>query len=316
MNSISLNTKYRPITIDDCLISNKNKHIINNFIHNKTLNNLIIAAPDNYCKSTIVKCILRNYYAGVNNIKDYYININLLFGNKNIFNIVDTFKKTIIKNFNPDLKKIVIIEDLHNIPAKIQQQLVVLLASFSKDLIFLFTTNKIIDTIDNIQSFCNIIFIDKITKDYYSNYLKLIASKENLVISDDVINQLFLLTNGDIRMSLNQIDGLRRLSNVIDFNCFTSLYHIPNPVIINNIVDLCIKKDIKHLLLIANDLYYKNYSCNDILLSIINNLSIRESENDDIIHILDVVGKYVYINYKEVSDSLIQLQKCFISICK
>ena len=96
MNKIEfLNIKYSPKTIDECLISNNNKKIINNFIKNKSIINTIFYGDIGVGKSSVINII-------INTLTDYNIkHLNLITITDSTFNDLEKlymYNKRINKN--------------------------------------------------------------------------------------------------------------------------------------------------------------------------------------------------------------------------
>lgn len=311
-----MNEKYYPETIDDCYVNKNIKTKIKKLIDNNTLQNIIIYGNSNTCKTTFVNVILNTYYKNISNKQDYYFYINPLIDKniKNISKIISLFCNTSIHNYQSKYKKIVIIDDANYIHHKIQHQISTFLLRYP-NVIFIIVSNNIIDIIDKIQSNCLILYLEKLMKNEYINYIKLICNKENIKIDNSTINLLYILSNGDIRFSLNQIYALSiTYDKIISEENFIKVYRIPNQITIKKIIDLCLNKDIKNVINICHQLYEEDFSCNDILINIFNVLSEYDIEECKKLHMLKIIGKRIYNNSIFI-ESILQLERCLIKVC-
>lgn len=314
---IDLNKKYRPTTIKDCLIDEHIKNLLNNYIKNNTISNMLIVSSLNYCKSTLINCIINDYYSqfNISNPKDYYMIQNLIIDAKDIYDKINVFCKLSIKDYNPEIKKIIFFDNFTIFSNDMQNKIYNSMIN-NKNVVFIFLTSKLIDVIDNIQNNIFIVNISKITKDDYYNYIKLILKKENIKITDDALFNLYILSEGDIRFTLNQLNALFLLikDNIITIDIIKLIYKIPDIIIIDNLIKLCKEKNIKELIKISNELYKENFTCNDILNAMFNRLSYLEKEDNDDINLMNNIGKHI-LYYSSSVNSILQLEKCFINIC-
>jgi len=320
MEIINLNDKYKPISINDCLIDENIKRILNNYIKNNSINNMLITSGLNYCKTTLIKCIINDYYKQfkINNSKEYYKIYDTIIDIKDIYENINIFCKRMINNYNPEIKKIIFFDNFTLFSKDIQNKIYNCMIN-NKNVVFIFLSNNLSDIIENIQHNTLIINISKISKKNYNNYIKSILEKENFIINDDALMNLYILSEGDIRFSLNQLNAIILLlksksKNIIDIDTLKLIYKIPDIIIIDKIIKLCKEKNIKELIKISNDLYKDNFTCNDILNAVFFKLSYLDNENDDDLELMNNIGKHILYNCSTIN-SILQLEKCFIQIC-
>lgn len=318
---LNLNEKYKPNSVNECLIDKEIKNVINNYIKNNTINNMLIVSSVNYCKTTLINCIINDYYKKfkVNNYKDYYKIINSTIEIKNIEEDINIFSKIIIKDYDTKIKKIIFFDNFSLFNDNIQSKIYNCMNLY-KNIVFIFLTSKLIDVIDNIQNNIFIINISKIDEKEYNNYIKSICNNENINITDDALKNLYILSEGDIRFTLNQLNVLILLSkenkNILDINIINKIYNIPDNIIIDNIIKLCKEKNINELLKLSYKLINEdNFTCNDILNAVFIKLNYLDCETDEDIDLLDKIGKH-RLYYSSSINSILQLEKCFINICK
>ena len=136
------------------------------------------------------------------------------------------------------------------------------------------------------------------TLDYkhYFNYIKYICNNENINIDNNIINKLYLITNGDIRNSLNRLTALYVCNNKnIDLNLFENVFNLPSSTIINNIINNIINKSNYDDIINNCKLLYNNkFSINEIILSIFNILFNYDLILNKKMLLLDIIGKNIY----------------------
>lgn len=326
MEILNLNNKYKPKSINECLIDDNIKKTINSYIKNNTINNMLIVSSLNYCKTTLIKCIIRDYYYNndnfkkynISNFNEYYKIYDTIIDIKDIYENINLFCRKMINNYKSEIKRIIFFDNFTIFSNDIQNKIYNCMIN-NKNVVFIFLTSKLIDVIDNIQNNIFIMNISKINEEEYKNYIISILNKENIKISKDALMNLYILSNGDIRFTLNQLNALILLTkkhskDIIDIDTIKLIYKVPDTIIINNLIKLCKEKNIKQLIKISNELYKDNFTCNDILNAMFYKLSCLEIENDDDIDLMNKIGKHI-LYYSSTINSILQLEKCFIQIC-
>lgn len=322
----SLNNKYSPKTLDECYVDQDIKNKFHKLINNNTLQNMIVYGIHYTCKTSFVNVIINEYYKNIPNKQDYYYYINPLSDkNKNIKSIIDVFHKNIIKDYNPQYKKIIIIDDINYVKPKIQHQISTFLTLYSNIIFFIISTD-ISETNEKIQSPCMIIHLEKRTKEEYIKYINYVCVSEHIPITNDVINQLYILSDGDIRYTLNQVQALYTCFQNLTLENFSRIYKIPDQILITELINLCLNKEIGKVILKCDELYKSNFSCNDILSGMFNamieydvnnniniNVNVKFSEYKRITFMY-ILGKKIYMTNK-IIESILQLEECLIKLC-
>lgn len=304
---MDLNLKYKPTSINDCYINDENKNKINMLIKNNSFQNTIFYGDTGTGKTTIINLILNLLNIPVKNI----FRTNLLFG-QNIDSLnsdIELFNKIIMSN-----QKVIIIENLDYIHHKVQKDIAIAINKFS-NILFFIECNSIIDILPEIQNQCIMFEFKTLDKQCYIEYVNKICSLEKININNSVISELFILSAGNIRFSLIQLSSLLLISNYIDIKLFEHLYKIPNPTIIDNLINLCINKSSDtDIISVCDVLIKQKYSCNELLMGIFNNLIYNNVLDENIKNnFLEILGKYLYKNNKYI-ESPLQLKYCLLKI--
>lgn len=307
------NHKYQPKTINDCYITDINKSKLNLLIKNKSFQNTIFYGDIGTGKTTVINLIVKKLNVSQKDI----FRTNLLF-NKNLENFcsdIELFSKIITSNDNSN-QKVIIIEHLDSIHEKFQKDIAIAMNKF-QNILFFIECNSIINILSEIQTQCMIFELKTLNKANYVAYINKICNLENLTVDNNVITELFILSNGDIRFSLIQLSSMSLISNNITITLFEHLYKIPNPKIIDQLINICINKstDIE-IIDMCNKLIKHKYNCIELLTSIFNNLIYNNAIDEDIKNaFLEILGKYIY-KYNKYIESPLQLKYCLLKIHK
>lgn len=305
MNKIEfLNIKYSPKTIDKCLISNNNKKIINNFIKNKSIINTIFYGDIGVGKSSVINII-------INTLTDYNIkHLSLITITDSTFNDLE---KLYMYNKRINKKTLLVINDFHLLKPIIQNNFYVLI-QHHKDIIIFIETNRLLDINKNIQNICNILMFNVINKNTYSQYINDICTKENLIISDDVINQLYISSNGDIRNTLIQLTALSKCNNNITIELYESMFSIPSSISINKLIDAILEVDLDKVLIYCDELIQNRFTCEEILLKMFDTIFYDNIDESDKHLLLEQIGKQLYDVNKNNNKDLKQYIKEIIDL--
>ena len=105
--------------------------------------------------------------------------------------------------------------------------------------------------IDPITSRCALFRFGSLTKESQLQRLKYIANEEKVSISDNILNLLIIVSDGDLRRSINLLQSISQLdSNLITNDIVMDICGIIPNNIIDNLVSDCKKKKSMELLIL------------------------------------------------------------------
>ena len=309
---MNLNIKYRPKTINECYISEQNKKILNKMIEKQSFRNVIFYGDCGTGKSTVIDIILHSKQFEHTKI----LNINLL---------LDKYKKSMTNIIEENYlywkkrgyKLLVLLKNLDLVEMKIQMNINVFLNNINDNsLIFFIETNKIIDIDKTVQNHTININFNTLENKYYIDYLHFICKQENIIIDDIILNKLYLITNGDIRQTLNQLTILYLCNKHITLELFETVFNLPSSTIINKILQNIINKsNYDEIIKNCKLLYNNKFNCNDILLNIFNMLYYYDLNIDKKMILLEKLGKKIYklskYSNNNIDDLIIIMNKLF-----
>lgn len=325
----NLNNKYKPKNINQCLISDKNKKILNKWVENKYCSNTIFYGSIGTGKSTIINILLNN----LDNVSVFYIDtlcnqIYYYIDNKKIINNIDIkllfneleniIKKKIYKN----QKIIFVIINFNLLKQRIQNNFSVLYHKYNERINIIIETDNLIDISNKIQNDMWIIKIDNISKENYYDFIKNICEKENVLITDEVLEQLYIITNGDIRNTLNRLTALIMIIREeeykeINIKLFEKIFSIPSSISIHKIINSIIEGNDESVINECDKLINDKFDSNEIMCKLFDEI-IKEPINEDDKHlILEKLGMQIYqlnkyqenINLKEYLIDILNLFK-------
>ena len=248
--------KYRPNHLNDIVLSNENKELINNMIKKDLYPNMIFYGSPGTGKTTTILCLIKEYQR-IHNCRNNYIHLNASHqrGIDVIRNEIQQFSMN--KNFFNNHKKFVLLDEVDSMTKQAQNHLYYIIKNTNNNICYILICNYLNKIIDNIRNSLMILCFHNITNK--SNvFLKHCIKKENISISK---KNLELLKS-------NYIHDLRSIIN------FLQNYDGDNNIFIKNedLKDICTNKNASSKIKKINQYYelkhiyqnlfyymYKNY---------------------------------------------------------
>ena len=197
--------KYRPQTIDDCILPETIKKTFNDFLNRGEIPNMLLSGPPGIGKTTVAKALCKQLGA------DYYV-IN----GSDEGRFLDTVRNN-AKNFASTVSltsqskhKVIIIDEADNTTPDVQLLLRASIEEFSKNCRFIFTCNYKNKIIEPLHSRCVVVEFgiqskhkQKIAIDFF-NRLGYILEQERIEFDKKVLAELINKHFPDWRRILNE----------------------------------------------------------------------------------------------------------------
>lgn len=228
--------KYKPRKFDDLALDDHLK----NQLRGLKMQNIIITGYTGTGKSSILKCMAKEVYKKYVNEYVYFLDVIDDRSLKTINEVIENFCK---RKINENIRKMIIIDDIDEIPNKIQQIINNVMELYEKKVIFAFTCIDIMNVLEGLQSKCIIIRLGKISDDLIRNQLVKICNSEDIKFTDDSLNAIINISNGDLRKAINNLQMISCYSNNIIYKNVVGILRIPEISIIKYIFKFCKEKD-------------------------------------------------------------------------
>jgi len=197
--------KYRPTTIDECILPKSIKQTFQDFVGRGEIPNMLLSGPPGIGKTTVAKALCNQLGA------DYYV-IN----GSDEGRFLDTVR-TNAKNFASTVSltseskhKVIIIDEADNTTSDVQLLLRASIEEFSKNCRFIFTCNYKNKIIDPLHSRCSVVDFSVNKKDkptiaaQFFARINHILDKENIKSDKKVVAELISKHFPDWRRVLNE----------------------------------------------------------------------------------------------------------------
>jgi DNA polymerase III delta prime subunit len=208
MNHCPWVEKYRPSTLENIVLDDMNKTILQNIIIKNTFPNLLFYGPPGTGKTTTIINLIEKYQE-VYNQQDTSLKIHLNASDERgievIRNQINNFVNT--KTFFTKGLKFVILDEVDYMTKNAQQALHYLIQQYSDNIRFCLICNYVSKIDSSLQNeFIHLRFSQLPETDVFT-FLKNIVEKEQINISDDNIKAIISIFKSDIRSMINFIQG-------------------------------------------------------------------------------------------------------------
>ena len=266
--------KYAPDSLDDFQGNQGVVQTVSSFLETKNIPNMIIAGPHGTGKSLLVKLLARSYlgdnlkkglleiYGSLSRGKDVVSekqSVKNKQKNFNCDNITDFMKRT--TTMPPDMLKLVIIYEFHQMSTEAQMALRRIIELNSGRVRFIFVTQDYSQIIQALQSRCTILKLQKLDEAEIEKIIRYICDQEKIPFSQELFDLILLNADGDIRCAVNLLQILGKTEE-------SKLYEIlgmPEIKVIKNIIQLCIERKGRDACVQVGRLLHSGFDISDLL---------------------------------------------------
>lgn len=304
---------HKPQSFDD-LVGNKNIiSILEYYIQEKSFPNILITGSSGCGKKTIIDLFINKYLS--NNIKSHYLEIvGSLHKSKSI--IVETNKESIKKTdryiphinsfikksvVNKEINKIIAIHDFEYMIGDTQKYLRKIMESNNNSVRFVLSAGSLDSIIESIQSRCIIYKLEPPTTEQMFGIVEKIKNFHHLDIPNDVLSELVIHSNGDIRFAINHLQLISQCTN-ITVNQLYEITNMPPISYIENIYKCCMNRNDTEAINMIDSMINNGYSVVDLLHIFLKVLINTNTMDQDMkIKYITILGDFFLINETSLS---------------
>ena len=295
--------KYRPITLNDFALNNNNINLCKTFIEIDKIN-LLVVGDSGTGKSTLIKCIIKDYY------NEYYDSANIL----SINSLKDqgiSYYRNEVKTFCQTMstiskkKKFIILDDVDNLNEQSQQVFRNFIDKYNSNVHFILSCTNIQKVIDSVQSRIFIIKLDIPSNNILEKIFTKITINEDIFIHDDAKEMIISISNNSIKTIINYLEKFKLINKTISYDivmdCCTNIT-FDN---FTKFTNYCKEKELLLAINFINSIYENGYSVIDILDNYFLFIKITDVISEiEKYKIIKLLCKYITIFYNVHEDDI------------
>eukprot|EP00761_Pharyngomonas_kirbyi_P013483 gb/GECH01013512.1/.p1 GENE.gb/GECH01013512.1/~~gb/GECH01013512.1/.p1 ORF type:complete len:332 (+),score=75.60 gb/GECH01013512.1/:1-996(+) len=257
--------KYRPHTLDDVVGNEEAIDRLKVISQQGNLPNLILAGPPGIGKTTSVLCLARSML-GEDVYKDCVLELNA--SDARTLEVVRSSIKMFAKkkvSLPPGRHKIIILDEADSMTKEAQQALRRIMEMYSNTTRFVLACNLSSKIIEPIQSRCAVLRFQRLTDLQVLRRVQQVIKKENVSHTQDGLEALLFISEGDLRNALNALQATCSGFDVVNSDNVFKVCDQPHPMIIQQVIQFCLAKDISKAYTNLNYLLSRGYSAQDVV---------------------------------------------------
>ena len=218
--------KYRPNSINDVFLEEKNLTCINHFIEKKNFPNLLFYGPSGTGKTSTIIAMAKEIYKEKYNLMVLELNAS---DNRNIQVVRKIIKEfASCKTLFNSGYKLIILDEVDSMTNDAQFCLRRIMETYCENVRFCFICNFVGKIIPAIQSRCSKFKFSNLKNEQITYRLDVIMKEENIEINKKILDVIMVYCNGDMRKILNyiQLFKFHKCKEVTDD--YYALLRIPN----------------------------------------------------------------------------------------
>jgi len=226
--------KYRPRRIDDIVNQDHVKRRIKEMLSTGNMPHLLFHGPPGTGKTTMALAIAHELYGENWRENTLELNASDERGINTIRERVKEYAKTL-----PTVKapfKLIILDEADNMTSDAQQALRRMMEMYSSTVRFILLANYLSGIIEPIQSRCGVFRFVPLGRDLVVGRLLEIARSEGVRVSDEALEAIWEITQGDMRKAINALQLAASLGSSIDVETVYRALGKVSPSIIRSIV--------------------------------------------------------------------------------
>lgn len=323
MNKIPWIEKYRPRQIDNIVIDDTIMREIKNIVKNKDIPNMILTGTPGIGKTTTLLCLAYELYGPY--VKEAVLELNASDdrGIQSINSSVINFCNYLLsykneKNCIYAKHKLIIFDEADNMTDKALPIISKLMDTYHETTRFVFTCNVSSKIIESIQSRCKILRFSRLTTDFVCKKLTDICVKEEVKYKKDGIEEIAIISNGDLRSAINLLQLTNDKFGKINMRSVSKTCDKPSAVLIKNIIVNCINNNLKDAIICAFNLKQNGFTGVDIIYNSFNVLKLHicnDITEETKIKVLSVISDYMF-SISKTMDTDVQLSSFLIELCQ
>lgn len=310
--------KYRPEKLSEVI---NQKHIVERmkaFIKDRNIPHMLFAGPAGTGKTTVSLCIAHELYGKNWRSNVLELNASDARGIDVVRGQVKDFART--KSIGEIPFKIIILDEADALTPEAQQALRRTMENYTSVSRFILICNYSSKIIEPIQSRTAVFRFKSLTEADIKKYISRIAEGDKLKITDDAINALIYLSEGDLRKVANLLQASAALGEKITEEVVYDVASQAKPTDVKEMIELALKGKFEDARKKLQDMLLRQgLSGEDVIREIHRQIySLEDLTEEAKVQLIDKCGEYEF-RISEGGNDLIQLEALlaqFLLFCK
>lgn len=230
--------KYRPNNLADIIGQHEIIERLESYVAKHEMPHLLFTGNAGTGKTTAAVALAREFFG-----EDWQMNFRELNASDErgidvVRNQIKQFART--SPFGGSTFKILFLDEADALTADAQSALRRTMETYAQTCRFILSCNYSAKIIDPIQSRCAIYRFRPLGKQAVTEMVHRIGKDQNLTISDEVIDAIFYIAQGDMRKAINALQGAAILGREISPDMIYAITATARPEEIDDLIELCL----------------------------------------------------------------------------
>ncbi len=232
--------KYRPQRLEDVVGQDKIVERLQSYVDRDDLSHMLFAGPAGVGKTTSSIAIAKELYG--DDWEEHFLELNAS-DERGIDVVRDRVKNFARTSFGGHSYRIIFLDEADALTSDAQSALRRTMEQFSNNVRFILSCNYSSQIIDPIQSRCAVFRFAPLPDEAVEQQVRLIADQEGIEISDDGVDALVYVADGDMRAAINGLQAAAVTGIDVDEEAVFEITSTARPEDIEEMVTLALAGD-------------------------------------------------------------------------